>query len=129
MGDGRRTKIESEFAVSSPSCLARLTAFSRFKGTVEIELLAEAARSKGRIELQITKPGAITDSQTPMVRRMMLPVLEAVLGLPSVHVSDIAAAELHQAINGTGGKDVVSNASLVELGGQALKEWGIERCA
>lgn len=93
-----------------------------------MELLADAAQSKGRIELQITKPGAITDSQTPMARRVMLPMLEVVLGLPSVHVSDIAAAELHQAVNGTGGKDVMSNAGLVELGGQALKEWGIERC-
>lgn len=92
-------------------------------------MLAEAAQSKGRIELQITKPGAIVDSQTPVVRRLMLPALEAVLGLPSVHVSDIAAAELHQAMNGTQGKDIMSNAGLAELGSQALKEWEIERCA
>ncbi len=58
--------------------------------------------------------------------QIMSPVM-AVLCLPSVHVSEVAAAELEQAMNGFNGRETLENSDLIELGGRALEQWGVQK--
>lgn len=48
-------------------------------------------------------------------------------GSLSLHISEIAAAELDQAIHGFDGIDTVENSDLVRIGRNMLQNWGMER--
>lgn len=61
-----------------------------------------------------------------LAARLSLPML-ALIGVPNLHVSEIAAAELQQAMDGFDGKDTLENADLIRIGQKVLQEWGMER--
>ena len=69
----------------------------------------------------MTKPGLIYGPNDSMFRRTLLPFGLSVVGIPSVDVKELAAAELDQALNGYE-KDVLENADLVRLGRKALAQ-------
>lgn len=90
----------------------------KMRGEVENAVLEFAAKSSGRVQAQITKPGLIhSDANSFIVRRT---VLEWTIGLPYVHVNEIAAAEVEQAAKGFE-KEVLEDEDLVRIGSQALK--------
>ena len=93
---------------------------------MESALLASAAESGGRVEVQITRPGLIDHSARGMAERTLLTVI-APIGTFSLHVSETAAAELDQAIQGFHGIDTLENSDLVKIGRNMLQKWGVER--
>lgn len=91
-------------------------------------LLAYAAQSNGKVEVQITKPGLIDHSGRSAASRALLsavPLLSG--GTLSLHVSEIAAAELDQALHGFDGADTMENSDLIRVGRNMLQKWGSER--
>jgi hypothetical protein len=84
-------------------------------------VLDYAKASKGAVQASITKPGLIDAIDAPMATTMFRAVLRTVVGLPRVHVSEIAAALIKQAVNGIE-KETLLNEDLVEIGGKVLEE-------
>lgn len=78
------------------------------------------------VEVQITKPGLIDYPARGMAARTLISVI-APSGSLSLHVSEIAAAELDQAIHGFDGFDTLENSDLVKIGRNMLQKWGMER--
>lgn len=84
-------------------------------------VLDYAKASNGAVEASITKPGLIDAIDAPIATTMFRAVLRTVVGLPRVHVSQIAAALIKQAVVGIE-KETLINEDLVEIGGKALEE-------
>ena len=93
----------------------------KMRGEVETAVLDYASKSNGRVQAQITKPGLIhSDANSFIIRRT---VLQWTIGLPYVHVNEIAAAEVDQAAKGFE-KEVLEDADLVRIGSEAFKGYG-----
>ena len=66
------------------------------QGEVENQILAYASESNGRVEVQVTKPGLVDNPG----RNVVAQTLRGWTGIPRVDVTELAAAELDQAIKG-----------------------------
>jgi len=84
-------------------------------------VLEYAKASNGAVEACIAKPGLIDAIDVPMATTMFRAVLRTVVGLPRVHVSEIAAALIKQAVNGVE-RETLLNEDLVEIGGKVLQQ-------
>lgn len=80
------------------------------QGASEVKTLAFAQQQSGVVQAAVAKPGMI---MAPGVERRNVP------GLPEVALREVAAALLHQALNGLE-KDTLSNDDLVRIGSKAL---------
>ena len=79
---------------------------------------AFAANSNGKVQVQVTKPGLIEGEDRSFPVRKA--VLEWTIGLPNLYVSELAAAEVDQAVQGFR-QDVLENDEAAALGREALK--------
>ncbi|KAK3683430.1 hypothetical protein B0T22DRAFT_467900 [Podospora appendiculata] len=89
------------------------------RGAVETLVLDYAQQSKGTVEACIAKPGVI--NALGHTRPLWQKGFYALIGLPNIQVSEIAASLLHQAINGAE-KDTLSNEDMVEMRQRLLAE-------
>lgn len=90
------------------------------QGDVENAVHDFAARSNGEVQVQVSKPGLISsDDNSWAVRKI---VLNWTIGLPYLHVKELAAAEVDQAVNGFK-QDVLENDEAAALGKEALKQY------
>lgn len=96
--------------------------YRHMRGEVENAVLDFGSNSSGKLQVQVTKPGMI-ESATQSYP-LFKPVLEYTIGLQAVHVKDLAAAEIEQAVNGLE-KDVLENEDLVRIGLEALKGYNL----
>jgi hypothetical protein len=85
---------------------------------VENAVHAFAANSKGKVQVQVTKPGLIESDDRSFPFRKT--VLEWTIGLPNLYVRELAAAEIDQAVKGFR-QDVLENDEAAALGREALK--------
>ena len=76
--------------------------------------------------MQITLPNLIDHPARGTLVRTATSFV-ALSAAMSIHVSELAAAELDQAINGFGGKDTLTNADLVSIGGKVLGEMDVKK--
>ena len=98
------------------------------QGAVDSALLAYAIHNKGRVEVQVTKPGMIDHPGRGTTARTLLSAIPLLSGgTLSLHVSEVAAAELDQAIHGFDGTETLENSDLVRIGRNMLQNWGRER--
>ncbi|KAK3705085.1 hypothetical protein LTR37_013452 [Vermiconidia calcicola] len=89
--------------------------YRKMRGEVENWLLAYAVDTAGKVEVQVTKPGLIDHSGRIAAVRTLL----SVTGLSNINVSELAAAELNQALGGFE-KDTLMTPDLVRIGRDAL---------
>ncbi|KFY31549.1 hypothetical protein V493_01006 [Pseudogymnoascus sp. VKM F-4281 (FW-2241)] len=97
------------------------------RGEAESRVLDFAKNSNGVVEACITKPGIIdAPGRTGLVMRTLGSVGRAVIGLPILDVSEIAATMLQQAINGIE-KETLLNDDLVRIGQKVLAAEKVEQ--
>lgn len=97
------------------------------QGEAESRVLDFAKNSNGVVEACITKPGIIdAPGRTGLVMRTLGSVGRAVIGLPILDVSEIAATMLQQAINGIE-KETLLNDDLVRIGQKVLAAEKVEQ--
>ena len=83
-------------------------------------MLAFAAERSGKVEACVAKPGLIT-APGQFLKTTMATVMKYTMSVPSIGVTDIAAAMLHEVVNGFE-KEPLENDDLVRIGRLALKE-------
>ena len=83
-------------------------------------MLDFASKSNGSVQVQVTKPGHISSDENSFIVRRT--VLWLTIGLPYLHVKELAAAEVEQAVKGFE-KDVMENDDCVRVGREALKAY------
>lgn len=96
------------------------------QGAIDSALLEQASASSGKVDVQITKPNLIDYAGRGTIVRAATSIVALNASL-SIHVSELAAAELHSAITGFEGKDTLENGDLVQIGGRVLGEMGIKK--
>lgn len=90
------------------------------QGKTESLILDFAKNSNGAVEACVTKPGIIdAPGRTGPVMKVLGSVGRAIIGLPILDVSEIAATLLQQAVNGIE-KDTLLHEDLVRIGQTAL---------
>lgn len=95
-----------------------MKAYNASQGEVENAICELASKSNGKVEVQSTRPGLIySDADGQVLKRN---VLGWTIGLPNLHVSELAAAEIDQALNGFQ-KDILLNDKAASLGREVLK--------
>ena len=124
--DYRKIRVSHRDLPAHPTSSWIETDHVRLKGAVDAALVSYAMENSGRVEVQITKPGLIDHSGRGILARAALSIV-APTGAMCVHVSEIAAAELDQAIHGFDGVETVENADLVRIGRNMLQNFGRER--
>ncbi|RDA93261.1 hypothetical protein CP533_6519 [Ophiocordyceps camponoti-saundersi (nom. inval.)] len=90
------------------------------RGDIESRVLGYARESQGALQVAVAKPGLIhvPDSTGQLVRALQV-VGCALIGLPQITISDIAAALLDQAVNGID-QETLENDNLARIGQKAL---------
>lgn len=92
------------------------------QGEVESRVLDYAKESGGAVDACVVKPGLIDmPGRTGLMMRAVQTVGRSIIGLPTVDVSEIAAALLDQAIKGFE-KDTLLNEDLVRIGQRVLAD-------
>ena len=108
---------ESELTICR-SCFCKLVpADVAFKGDAEKQILAFPATHPGA-ECQVPRPGAI-NAEGQYLKIVRSFVLNWAAGLPSVDVTEVAAAMLEQIIEGYS-MDTLENKDLLSIGKEAL---------
>jgi hypothetical protein len=87
-----------------------------FQGETENRVLAFAAAHSDEMQACVAKPGLITRSIASVV---FAGGLKLVMGVPSVGLSEVSAAMLHQVVHGFE-KEPLENEDLVRIGRQTL---------
>ncbi|RDA88388.1 hypothetical protein CP532_5548 [Ophiocordyceps camponoti-leonardi (nom. inval.)] len=89
------------------------------RGDVESRVLGYARESQGALQVAVAKPGLIhvPDSTGQLMRALQL-VGCALIGLPQITITDVAAALLDQAINGID-QETLDNENLTRIGQKA----------
>ncbi|KAI0175860.1 hypothetical protein GGR52DRAFT_538479 [Hypoxylon sp. FL1284] len=91
------------------------------RGETESRILAYAQQSGGKLEACVAKPGLIeAEGETSLLVNMAKTIGRALIGLPKVHVREISATLLDQAVNGFQ-KDTLLNEDLVRIGQGVLQ--------
>jgi len=86
------------------------------QGQVESRVLNYAKESGGAVDACVAKPGLIdAPGRTGLMMKAVQSVGRSLIGLPTVDVSEIAAALLDQAIKGIE-KDTLLNEDLIRIG-------------
>ncbi|ORY12195.1 hypothetical protein BCR34DRAFT_600761 [Clohesyomyces aquaticus] len=101
--------------------LALLGDYRLLRGEAENQVLSLADKREGSTEAQIVKPGIIDGPGRGMLVRAALAATAALGGISKVHVSEIAACLLDQAINGFE-KETLENADLIRIAKKNLKD-------
>ncbi|KAF3765045.1 putative nucleoside-diphosphate-sugar epimerase [Cryphonectria parasitica EP155] len=107
----KRDRAEAEkveLLVKNPTMLE----YTLIRGDAEVQILEVAKQSNGKVEACVTRPGLILGADSE--RR-------AIPGIPSIEVEEIAAAQLHQVINGFKA-ELVGHDDLVSLGQEVLSK-------
>ncbi|KAJ3577775.1 hypothetical protein NPX13_g2796 [Xylaria arbuscula] len=94
--------------------------YSVMRGEAENLILKCAVESKGALEACIAKPGLIEDKEnTGFFTRVAKDYGRRLFGVPKVSLQEMAAALLHEAVNGFE-KETLENEDLVRIGAKAL---------
>ncbi|TVY14111.1 hypothetical protein LARI1_G008166 [Lachnellula arida] len=94
--------------------------FCVMRGECESAVLDYAAKSQGKVQPCIAKPGLIdAPGKTGPLMSVVQTIGRTIIGLPKVQRSEIAATLLDQAVNGIE-KETLLNEDLVRIGGKAL---------
>ncbi|TVY45275.1 hypothetical protein LSUB1_G000465 [Lachnellula subtilissima] len=94
--------------------------FCLMRGECETAVLDFAAKSQGKVQPCIAKPGLIdAPGKTGPLMSVVQMIGRSIIGLPKVQRSEVAATLLHQAVNGIE-KETLFNEDLVRIGGTAL---------
>ncbi|RCI08057.1 hypothetical protein L249_7861 [Ophiocordyceps polyrhachis-furcata BCC 54312] len=90
------------------------------RGDIESRVLGYARESQGALQVAVAKPGLIhvPDSTGQLMRALQF-VGCALIGLPQITITDIAAALLDQAVNGIN-QETLDNENLARIGQKAL---------
>ncbi|OBT63707.1 hypothetical protein VE03_06186 [Pseudogymnoascus sp. 23342-1-I1] len=101
--------------------------YSLMRGETESRVLDFAKNSNGAVEACVAKAGIIdAPGRTGLVMRTVGSIGRAIIGLPILDVSDMAAALLQQAVNGIE-QETFFTADLVRIGQKALAAENIEQ--
>ncbi|KAI6091829.1 hypothetical protein F4821DRAFT_225682 [Hypoxylon rubiginosum] len=91
------------------------------RGEAESRILAYAQQSNGKVDARIAKPGLIeAEGKTGVLVNVAKTIGRTLIGLPKVHVREISATLLDQAVNGFQ-KDTLLNEDLVKIGQRVLQ--------
>ena len=96
--------------------------YTLMRGQAETEILSYATSSAGKVKCAVAKPGLIQSPGWSM-KRLLAPVLWLYASLPTVEVTECAAAMLASIVDGLG-VETMENADLVRIGRDALKGAG-----
>lgn len=88
--------------------------YTLMRGQAETEILAYAANSSGKVKCAVAKPGLIQSPGWSM-KRLVAPVLWLYARVPTVEVTECAAAMLASIVDGLG-VETMENADLVRMG-------------
>ncbi|ESZ95837.1 putative nucleoside-diphosphate-sugar epimerase [Sclerotinia borealis F-4128] len=97
------------------------------RGETETSILALAHESNNRISACIAKPGHIVPNSNPIldtnIKNTLSTLGARIAGVPTICVTEMAAALLHQAVVGTEGETLL-NGDLVRIGRKVLGDLG-----
>ncbi|KAL9564386.1 hypothetical protein ACKAV7_011577 [Fusarium commune] len=93
-------------------------------GKIEKQILERAHLSDGRMQVLVTKTGAINDPDMGILKHSLRWLSHAMVSIPSIGRAEVTAGLLDQAITGFG-KDTLSNVEMTEIGKKALEKKSI----
>lgn len=97
------------------------------QGEAETRVLDFAKNSNGAVEACVAKPGLINaPGRTGLVMGALRSIGSAIISLPVLDVSEVAATLLEQAINGIE-KETLLNDDLVRIGQKVLAAGKVEQ--
>ncbi|KAG7409851.1 hypothetical protein Forpe1208_v011072 [Fusarium oxysporum f. sp. rapae] len=90
-------------------------------GQIEKQNLERAHLSDCRMQVLVTKTGAIKDPDMGILKHSLRWLSHVMVSIPSIGRAEVTAGMLDQAITGFG-KDTLSNAEMTEIGKKALEK-------
>ncbi|KAI7759044.1 hypothetical protein LZL87_010039 [Fusarium oxysporum] len=123
--DLQKPEIEDNFTSRDPAKKPWLLGdYCLLRGKIEKQILERAHLSDGRMQVLVTKTGAINDPDMGILKHSLRWLSHAMVSIPSIGRAEVTAGLLDQAITGFG-KDTLSNVEMTEIGKKALEKKSI----